>query len=242
MVLTREVCEEIKNNINNALGKCMSDQAFIKTLADNVSEAVTKTVNKKLQILEQKINDLKTNLQEMKADTDAKIDILDVQLKKMNGENESLVRNYDYMEQNMKRNNLRIFNFQEKSNENTRQEIMTLLNSKLNCNIKDQDIELCYRIGKTDNSTNTKKARGILLKLKDYEIRQTIYHAKKMLKGTGVIIREDLTKIRMELMTMAIERTSVKNVWTEAGKIFVNVNGKIHIVTAMRDFKQVFNM
>ena len=63
------------------------------------------------------------------------------------------------MEQELKINNLRIFNVKEKINENTMQEVINLINSKLQFDIRKTDIEACYRVGKMEKD----KTRGIFL-------------------------------------------------------------------------------
>ncbi|CAG9825699.1 unnamed protein product [Phaedon cochleariae] len=237
MVITREIADEIKNAVNLALNKCLTDQTFIKTLADSVSKAVTDTVKNKLQQLEQKVTELKNEMNQTKHDNNTQIKTLGGSLKKITGENEMLRNKLDNMEQEMKKNNLRIFNLQENSQENTSQDIITFFRSKLAISLEDKDIDICYRIGKNDN---TRKPRGIFLKLKNFDKRQEIYHKKKLLKGTGVIIREDLTKLRVEMLSKAIEKTSLKNVWTEGGKIFVNIDNKVIIINNNDDFRKVF--
>nr|CAI5849925.1 unnamed protein product [Callosobruchus analis] len=42
-----------------------------------------------------------------------------------------------------------------------------------------------------------------------------------MLKGSGMVIKEDLTESRLKLMEAAIEKTSLKKVWSFNGTIYV---------------------
>lgn len=81
--------------------------------------------------------------------------------------------------------------------------------------LADQEIQLCYRIGRI----NTSKVRGILLKLNNLETKELIYKKKKLLKGTGIVVREDLTSHRVALMDKAIQKLDLKSVWTDHGKI-----------------------
>nr|CAH7721622.1 unnamed protein product [Callosobruchus chinensis] len=42
-----------------------------------------------------------------------------------------------------------------------------------------------------------------------------------MLKGSGIVFKEDLTDNRLKLMEAAIERASLKGVWSYNGTIYV---------------------
>nr|CAI5856382.1 unnamed protein product [Callosobruchus analis] len=52
-------------------------------------------------------------------------------------------------------------------------------------------------------------------------------------------MQEDLTPRRMKLMSRAIEKTSLKNVWTNNGKIYINFKGRINILKSEKDFDRM---
>nr|CAI5833247.1 unnamed protein product [Callosobruchus analis]CAI5833861.1 unnamed protein product [Callosobruchus analis]CAI5850822.1 unnamed protein product [Callosobruchus analis]CAI5853806.1 unnamed protein product [Callosobruchus analis]CAI5866463.1 unnamed protein product [Callosobruchus analis] len=52
-------------------------------------------------------------------------------------------------------------------------------------------------------------------------MKQNIYSKKKMLKGTGIVIKEDLTKEKMDLVNILTESLNFRNVWTLNGIIYV---------------------
>nr|CAI5862648.1 unnamed protein product [Callosobruchus analis]CAI5865949.1 unnamed protein product [Callosobruchus analis] len=47
-----------------------------------------------------------------------------------------------------------------------------------------------------------------------------VYNKKKMLKGTRMVIKEDLTARRLKIVKTASDKYGFKNVWTVNGKIF----------------------
>jgi len=50
----------------------------------------------------------------------------------------------------------------------------------------------------------------------------SVYSKKKDLKGSGIFINEDLTKINLNLLkTTRNDASKVKNAWTTDGKVFV---------------------
>nr|CAH7749740.1 unnamed protein product [Callosobruchus chinensis] len=74
------------------------------------------------------------------------------------------------------------------------------------------------------------RTRGVLLKLSRPSLKQAIYNKKKLLKGSGIVIKEDLTENRMKLLEAAIEKTSLKS----DGRIMLKY------VCVLKDNKKVF--
>nr|CAI5858687.1 unnamed protein product [Callosobruchus analis] len=47
-----------------------------------------------------------------------------------------------------------------------------------------------------------------------------------MLKGTGLVVKEDLTDNRLKLFECPIEKASFRSVWTYIGSIFILKDNK----------------
>nr|CAI5849926.1 unnamed protein product [Callosobruchus analis] len=133
-------------------------------------------------------------------------------------ENEYLLQRYDDMEQQTGIKNLRIYKVDEMPNENLPEALIQIFNSRLGTKLVTEDIVTCTRIGKRQQNT---RPRGILVKFAKLSTRQNLYNKKKMLKGSGMVIKEDLTESRLKLMEAAIEKTSLKKVWSFNGTIYV---------------------
>nr|CAI5852591.1 unnamed protein product [Callosobruchus analis] len=118
----------------------------------------------------------------------------------------------DEMDQARRSANLRIFNLKEAN-----------------------DFEVCHRVGRKEEGKN----REIFVKIGSIEKRNPICAKKKHLKGTGVVVKEDLTSLRAELLRKAIEKVGLRNVWTENGKIFAIFNRKKIIVRNKEDFSDM---
>nr|CAH7735730.1 unnamed protein product [Callosobruchus chinensis] len=131
----------------------------------------------------------------------------------------------------LRNKNLRIFNFPEKNGEDLPQEIIRLCNSKLDVPIEKEDIVVCSRIGKKLSN----RPRSILLKLAHVNSKQRIYKNKSRLKGSGIVIKEDLSEKRLKLMQVAIEKTSLKQVWSFNGSIYVLHRDKRHVIKNIGD-------
>ncbi|CAH1961696.1 unnamed protein product [Acanthoscelides obtectus] len=64
------------------------------------------------------------------------------------------------------------------------------------------------------------RPRHLVVTFKSNVIYSNIYNKKKSLKGTGVIIKEDLILLRLNLVKEAAEKYGFRNVWTRNGNIF----------------------
>nr|CAI5817926.1 unnamed protein product [Callosobruchus analis] len=91
------------------------------------------------------------------------------------------------------------------------------------------------RVGK--KLTNT--PRGILVKFLKPNIKRNIYKNKKMLKGSGVVIKEDLTENRLKLMDAVIERTTLRSVWSSDGTIYASKGGKVIVIKNKSDLDKL---
>nr|CAI5825518.1 unnamed protein product [Callosobruchus analis] len=69
-------------------------------------------------------------------------------------------------------------------------DVIQLINSKLGITIKHDDILECRRIGKKSDL----RPRCVLIKLANASVKLSIYNKKKMLKGSKVVIKEDLSE------------------------------------------------
>lgn len=231
MPVTREQTDEIKSIVNVALKQLWMDDTFIKILADKVSIEISNSITKKLSEYDKEITEIKKDIMEIKNCVDTDINQMSSTLNAMKTENEKNLQKLEIMEQELKKNNLRVFNLKEKTNEDTIQEVINLFNSKMHLDIKKDDIEVCYRIGKIEKE----KTRGIFLKMTSCYLKQNIYTNKKLLLGTGVVVREDFTTNRKFLLDEAIKKYSLKKVWTKLGKIYVITNNRIRNINTVSD-------
>nr|CAH7753484.1 unnamed protein product [Callosobruchus chinensis] len=136
----------------------------------------------------------------------------------LKAENEFLLQKYDDLEQQAKINNLRIYKINETPNENLPQVMIQLFHTRLGIKVGMEDIITCTRIGKRQPNN---RPRGVFIKFSSTSIRHNIFNNKKMLKGSGIVVKEDLTDNRLKLMEAAIERASLKRVWSYNGTIYV---------------------
>ncbi|KAK9738944.1 hypothetical protein QE152_g9397 [Popillia japonica] len=153
------------------------------------------------------------------------------------------------LEQYSRRNSIRIYGVPEHDKENINTTITGLCHSKLGVEVSEDMIDCCHRLlGKQPNH------RPILVKFVSRDIKKRVYANKKKLKGSKIVIREDLTAYNNQLIREAATviredltaynnqlireaatKFGVRSVWSSEGKIFVKINNKIRIIKNTSD-------
>nr|CAH7743578.1 unnamed protein product [Callosobruchus chinensis] len=227
MVITREIRDEVKLSVASAITDVLTEDTFIKTIVDKVSECVAKTLKDRVASLEQKVDVIHKRVDQEKQENQVIIDALRKEIAVLKTDQMSAIKKIQLLEHESKMCNLRIFNLVEIDGENTAAVVLKLLNSKMSLNLAMDDILVCQRIGKKV----AKGPRGVLVKLKNVYTKDRVYNCKRLLKGTGVVIKEDLAEAKLKLMEAAIKKTSLRSVWSTRGNIFA-VKDFLDIVSA----------
>ncbi|CAH1155050.1 unnamed protein product [Phaedon cochleariae] len=149
---------------------------------------------------------------------------LNAKLESQEGIITSLVKRQEKFEKHSRNKNLRIYGLNESEKENSAEVILKFCEIKLGVHLENYHIENCYRLG--DRQRN--KARPLYVKFSSLYHRNKVFNNKKRLKGTGVVIREDLTTEELKLLKACLHKTgSNGKVWTNFGSIFVLGNGEV---------------
>lgn len=90
---------------------------------------------------------------------------------------------------------------------------------------KMEDIDRVHRIGTSQQN----RPRPVLLKFVSHRSKMLVLKNRKSLKGSGITVKEDLTKVRYALYQMAVKKFGSTHTWTIDGKIHV-IMGKDHYV------------
>ena len=104
----------------------------------------------------------------------------------------------DDQEQRNRNNCLLLHGVEELDGENTDDAVLKIINESLELPIVLENIQRSHRLGPRNASRNTRqnprKPRAIIIRFRDFRSRQSVFYNKKMLKGTGISITENLTK------------------------------------------------
>lgn len=127
-------------------------------------------------------------------------------------------------EQYTRRNNLRFYGLKETQGEDLHKEIHKLCET-IGVPLPSGVISVCHRLpGRVDGT------RPVIAVFVSRSVRDTIYKNKAKLKGSAVVIREDLTTTRLSLFQKAYSYFGNKRVWTNYGKIMCNLNNKVVVI------------
>ena len=203
----------------------------------SVTEAVKEAVKDATTPLQAQINDLKTDLNDIKAENTTlktKVDELEKTVAKN-------VINIDSLEQYSRRNTLRISGIPEDPVESTDVKVLELA-ADLNVNLFSHDIDRSHCVGKPLPG----KTRDVIVKFTRYNARRMLYEVRKDLRYVEnrdkIFINEDLTKLRSQLLYDArvLARTDyLKAAYSSDGKLFVcDKEDNRHIINTDDDLKE----
>lgn len=206
----------------NSKSACEDDQQTKVTLDDTtmirLTKMISETIENKLEEKLSKINTSLSSLIQFKDNCETRFSRID--------------SNYDRLEQYSRRNNIIIYGIKESTNENVDDLVLSFLREKMKINCKIEDFERAHRIGQP----KTRKTRAIIVKFTSYRTKAEIYKNKSSLKGTTYLVKEDLTKYRVDLLKMAIEKFGFKKVWTSDGNIIaMDSSGQRRKITEISD-------
>ncbi|XP_047543259.1 uncharacterized protein LOC125075594 [Vanessa atalanta] len=150
---------------------------------------------------------------------------------------EFLSKQQDDLEMRTRKKILLLHGVPEEHKEDSAARVAQLLNKHLALTqLTSSDLTLCHRLG----NPKTGKSRAILIKFKEFSLRNQVWTSKSNLKGTGVTISEFLTKRRHKIFVAARQRFGVAKCWTRDGVIFVlSADGTRHRLSSMPDLDAV---
>lgn len=205
----------MEDTVKRVLKDVLQDASILQVLAtmikDHILTELEKTINENTAVIEA--------LKETINEKDKVINDLQVKL--------------DDLEQYQRRQCLRVFGVEEGADEDTDVKAIEIAR-KIGVDLSIEDIDRSHRIGVRNND----RPRPIIIKFVSYRKRSEVFHSKKNLKGSGVTIREDLTKMRHSLLKEAINKYGVRSVWTLDGVVIAKIGDQKRRITSSRDLCQ----
>lgn len=201
--ITRETIAEINKVVSKAVSELIQDGNFVENIITKVVQKVTESLSPIIEDLEKnharQINDLRQKNKELTQEID------------------SIKSTLDHEYQRSKSNNLRIYGISESPKENLRDKMLETFKDKLNTELSLNDINYCFRTGvKKDD-----RPRAIVVVFTSQYYRERILKNRKMLKGSKIVVREDLVRKVLVLLAHTKTKFGPKNVWVNRGQVFV---------------------
>lgn len=203
--------EELHSAVKNLVNKLVTADEFISQISDSIMELIGKKYDKEIENL--KDNNLKL-----------KIQVQDKQLKDILSKQESF-------ERSRRSKNLILYGVIELQNENCMDTVLDIINSKLRLSINYRSLNNCYRLKSPDKN----KIKPILIQMSTLHVKNLIFKQKKLLKGTGLVVREDLSPDMQALFKDAIQKVNKGGkVWSNNGIIFLKFHNRDSIMKIMK--------
>ena len=212
--------------------------------------------NKMRDILDEKL----ASLHDLEVSIDSKLKQLR-DLEKSCSDNTSkvndLTNRLDHLEQYSRRNNIRILGVPMKPNEDT-DAIVCDVAQQIGVTINTSDIDRSHRLmpkpggapGNSQGSYANVSRNGkpvhppIIVKFTSYKPRSRMIKERRLLKGKGIIIVEDLTKKNSNLLQQTSRKANVKASWTVDGRVFALVKStdgqdRKKLITSLSDLTSI---
>lgn len=198
--------QEKKELIKECVIELLNEKDLLSALTKKIIDEVEKVFSEKTALLDKKICELQV-------------------------ENKLLSEKCESLEQYSRRNNVRIFGLPTTQQNHTEEQVITLFKEKMGVNIGPEVIDRCHPVGPVKNGK-----QAIIVKFMSYKFRRQVLAQRKVLKGSGIGVAEDLTFTRYLLYKKVMDKFGYKNVWLFDGNINVKLGDSKHIFRNLTDF------
>ncbi|KAF9417188.1 hypothetical protein HW555_005699 [Spodoptera exigua] len=135
---------------------------------------------------------------------------------------ELLTLGLDRHEMASRRQVLLLHGLPERKDEDHVSQAVSIVTEKLKIpKVSSMDIDSCHRLG-----ADTSKPRPLLIRFQSHRLRSEVWQSKTLLKGSGLVFSEFLTKPRHDAFLAARKHFGVTQCWTSEGKIVVMLPDK----------------
>ena len=222
-----------KDTLDDMINRAV--QAAVGTLAASLTDDLHVYFDNKFQEYSESQDNLKAEICELKnrvSTLENKVDSLTNQLRQQSNlidcqekrTNEVMRWAYNN-EQYSRRENIKIHGLQVKDDEDCRLKVINLLKKDLGIKIKNEDISVAHPVPRKIQKNNVDGEplpNPIIVKFSPLarERRDETIKKRRQLKGSGVVIFEDLTDLNAKLINWLTKNDDLKNVWSVNGKVF----------------------
>ncbi|KAI4464978.1 l1 transposable element-related [Holotrichia oblita] len=172
---------EEENAIQKTIEKVLSNVSFLNKIMETISTKIDTYMANHMKLYQEQLSTMQEELDRSNS-------------------------RLDQLEQYSRLDSVRLFGLPEKSNENITEEVISILSTKLKLNIKHEDISICHRLNAREDGI-----KPVIIKFVRKSTKNEVYNAKSRLKGSQLIVREDLTKPRASMIS---DNTSSDSSWS----------------------------
>ncbi|XP_033731169.1 uncharacterized protein LOC117320790 [Pecten maximus] len=214
--------DELSAKLENSVTKEYMDSIVFK-LKEDIQTEIQRQNEELVNSFKLRINTLESENEELKD----KVSLLEQRQCDSDYTINDLECKFNDLEQQGRKNSVRISGLHDpsvkESVEDCVKKVVEFSNTKLGVSLRPEDIDIAHRLGKFDNS----RKRTVIVKLTHRTKKQELVRARRILKGTGLIVSEDLTRFNQQRLSEAFRLDCVQNSYSIDGKLFVVLkNGK----------------
>ncbi|XP_044761512.1 uncharacterized protein LOC123318829 [Coccinella septempunctata] len=205
MVLLRGDLDEIRKNVSEQIQLTVLSEEFQNKLIESLLMKIEKKFDDRYKKIEDNVRNLNAEVESLRY------------------ENNNLRRSLDAQEQYCRNRNIRIFGLKQEKDENLFSRIQKIFIEKMNVEINSFDVEICHRVSSKGDKDGRPPA--VLMQFRNVNTRLCLLKQRRLLKNTGVTMKEDLTQFRLRLYKVAVKELGGKNVWCLNGNIYGRIDG-----------------
>jgi len=231
--------EQQLKEINEKLGHVVrkDDKSFLRELVKEIfieiKDTLMASLTLRIEVLEGDVHDkatenqaLKEEINSLKRQVEPKDSELHVENMKIQHEKVqmNISEKLNEQEQYSRKNSIRITtlaeDYPEETALETAEKVVKNLNHHLKLNLSKNDIDIAHRLGKHKPE---KRGRAVIVKFIQKTTKQNVLAKRKLLKGKGVAVYEDLTRLNSEVLACTRKKLpdEVNDSWSVNGNIFV---------------------
>lgn len=200
----------------------------MKQLIENSRCSLAEQIDKKLEILTSTLFELRTEndlLKKILEQTQNQVNSLEEESQSLRIQCAEQKEQINVLEQYSRRESIRVFGIQGDRKEETPAEcekkILHMIQNVLGLrDIDSAKISTLHRVGRV----TTNKPRPVIIKFVSRKDRDQVIKTRNRLKGSNVVITEDLTKLNVQRLNRLRQHDGVLDAWSAAGgRLFVKL-------------------
>lgn len=220
MITEELLSKKLKELENDLKLEIQKELEIVRTEVRDLSKKL-RTMESVVDTLRNSVSDIEMDIHKLK-DENANREKENQSMRELLFDRESQLRSLseknNNLEQYTRRNSVRIYGMEDEKSETTEEtakKVIKLLKDKLDFLIQTGEIDIAHRMGKYSDDGN----RPVLCKFVRRCVKIEVMRARRKLKGTAVVIREDLTHENAKLLENTSAHKNVKLAWSDEGKI-----------------------
>lgn len=208
------------SDFEHSLVEALKKKNVVETISNLIITTITAHFSEKFQSYDDRISNLEAEIQRLNSQN-CESDNNSIEERKQ--KQKEVEKKLDNIQQRLKNDNLRLMQIPEAEGEDIREKVKNIFKDKMNAEITESDIVSVYRVGKRSEN----KPRHTIVTFRDNVSKMKVFNKKKSLKGSRIVIKEDLTATRLDIMKTASEQYGFRNVWSVNGNIFAKTENGV---------------